>query len=851
MTSDTNWSQWPEQPWLGAAILQHDPRDLEGQGYGEIGSIEALRTLAGRGFDAIVLEAHGYVSTSSSPFIEDGFDSRWSTSDQRLARMVAAAHAQGLRVVLRPRLFVQQGGSSEQIAMRDGHGWRKWFAELGRWMAHYAMLAEGWRIDVLEVGSHLGGTTHRVAEWRALIHDLRARYRGPLSYLASELEELSGLAFARDLDLVGVSVDLASIEGPSQLRESLHGAATRNRRPVWIGELLRDPRFGAAGEEGTEGSPWPWESPWEDAGWLRGIAEAVGAEVSVAQEAPPVPLGWTARRVLGRGGVVVSSDSIATEVGLEVLRAGGNAADAAVAVAFALAVTYPEAGNLGGGGFLIRFDERLGRATALDFREIAPAAMHERSYEELRRRGIEDASKAGPLSAAIPGTVAGMFAVWEREGLLPWDRLVRPAFDLALNGFRVGAHLAQSLRDEAERLAQYSQTRARFLPGGRPLPEGAWLRQPALAEVLRALMREGPGVFYRGWVGRALVGGVTSAGGLWTEGDLAAYRVRWRPAAEHPLDNEGRMILLAMGPPSSGAPVLGQSWELLRWQPDAAGPLDSALRARAFVESLRLSFADRNTHLADPVFMSLDWQSLLEPSYLRRRARLLPRPGEIGRSSQIRGGMPPLAGRRRGSQSPQSPREPDETTHIVVIDSSGGAISLTTTLNDRFGSGFLESRTGILLNDQMDDFDTRPGEPNMYGLIGGGANAVRGGARPLSSMSPCIVLRDGRTWLALGGRGGPRILSSVLQVLRMRIVDGLPLDRAISAPRLHHQWLPDRIDLERDRTWPGLGADLGELGYEVHFTIRSGKIHAAERLEDGALIGVADPRDGGRAGVVE
>jgi gamma-glutamyltranspeptidase/glutathione hydrolase len=391
-----------------------------------------------------------------------------------------------------------------------------------------------------------------------------------------------------------------------------------------------------------------------------------------------------------------------------------------------------------------------------------------------------------------------------------------------------------------------------FFRNGRPLRRGELLRQPALAATLLTLRHEGPGAFYRGSIARDLVDGVRAAGGNWTLDDLAAYQAKWRRPGRVELDRRRGIEWWTMPPPSSGSVVLGQTAAFMdRQRADLFSPW-SAERARAWIESFRLSFADRNEHLADPANMEFSWRELVDPHYLRMRCRLLPKVGEIGRSDWVGPGWPGSSSPRPSAGgTPRQRREGQDTTHLVVIDARGDCVSLTTTLNALYGSGFLEPHTGIFLNDEMDDFDTRPGKPNLYGLVGNGRNAVRGGARMLSSMSPSIVLRDGRVWLALGGRGGPRILSGVAQVMYSRVFDDWPLDRAVAAPRIHHQWLPDEVRLEKGRIWPGLESALEAMGYTTRVASTNGKIHAAEVTPDGRFFGVADPRDHGLARCVD
>lgn len=897
----------PELPALHGVVLERTWNVVASDGYDRAAALDELERLARRGAGAVALDVIGLVARPDSPFVEAA-EPDLEREYERLARLAVRARALGMRVVLRARLAVQQGDPSSTIGAADERSWPKWFTEYRRWLSGNARLAERIEADVFVIGVSLGGTTAQTAQWRETIAEVRQLYRGALTYGADAGDEIERIAFWDDLDLVGAelfpaleragdrdptprprpsvwSADDADSVAVHELvgalepyRDRFARIVERTARPLLITAVgfrsitaaWRDPRapldrFAPSDEHDQRRAVaavvralgqqvwlrgmlwWNWEIPHaRDATAAqreRGRSFSVRdklAELEVRRAWAAPPLGWDARRARGRGGVVVSDDSTATEVGLAVLREGGNAADAAVATAFALAVTLPEAGNLGGGGFAVSYDPRRRQTRALDFREQAPLRAHEHTYEELAAEGLVDASTRGPLAAAIPGTVAGLHALWEAEGSLPWERLLRPAFELAAQGFAIGATTAQTLDEERALLRSFASTRALLLPEGRLLREGEMLRQPALAAVLLTLMREGPAAFYRGAIARDLVEGVQEAGGLWTLEDLAAYRVQTRRAVRWPLTGDGRVELVTMGLPSSAGTLLPQIWTFLEHQRAERDAPSSSRRAHAWVEAFRLAFADRNTHLGDPTWMRIDERALVQPQYLRRRARELPPAGVAGSSGQIEAGTPHARG-----------TEPDETTHLVVIDAQGRAVSLTTTLNGLFGCGWVEPRTGILLNNQMDDFDTRPGRPNLYGLIGSEQNRVRPGARMLSSMSPSLVLRDGRTWLVLGGRGGPRIATAVAQILYSRIVDGWPLDRAIGAPRLHHQWWPDEVRLEAGRAWPQLASALEREGYTVSTWAKSGKVHAAEMLGDGRFAGVADPRGRGLARCVD
>lgn len=555
----------------------------------------------------------------------------------------------------------------------------------------------------------------------------------------------------------------------------------------------------------------------------------------------------------GAGGIAVTEEAHATRVAVKVLRAGGNAVDAVVAAAFALAVTYPEAGNIGGGGFMIAFDPEGDGLWALDFRETAPAAAYAEMYLDLAARRKTDANEFGPLAAGVPGTPAGLHAAWEKYGSVPWADLVTPAVRLAREGFPVGERLGDSFSRKASDLWRYRSTRKVFFARGGPPRAGRRLVQNDLATSLEQIADEGPAAFYKGALAKKLVAGVRQAGGIWTSDDLAGYRPLFRKphrvklppvARRHSARSSADLSpapgaaieLVSMPPPSSGALVHGQAVAFLRSQDAFDLAPDDARGAAALVEALRLSFADRNTRLADPTRMGRGIDELLGSDYLAERARLLPAepPGD---SNVISGGHP-----GGGSLN---------TTTIVVMDDRGGVVALTVTINALFGCKFVVPGTGILLNNEMDDFDTRPGQPNMYGLVGSGMNAVSPGARMLSSMSPTIVLQNGRPWLALGARGGPRILSAVLQVVLNRCYKGMDLAGAIAAPRIHHQWWPDEVFFERVGEADGLRAALEAMGYTTGHKDAIGRVIAAEALPDGRYVGVRDPRISGLALPVE
>ena len=535
-------------------------------------------------------------------------------------------------------------------------------------------------------------------------------------------------------------------------------------------------------------------------------------------------------------GMVASAEPLATGIGVDVLRRGGNAVDAAVAVAFALAVTFPEAGNLGGGGFLL-LRRRDGRATAIDYRETAPARATRTLYLDPGGQVIR--GEGGPLvgyrASGVPGTVAGMALAWRRygSGRFSWAQLIDPARRLALAGFPLSRARAASLRDRRDLLGRYPETRRIFLNGnGAGFREGDTLRQPDLARTLRRLQRHGPREFYEGETARALADDMARNGGLITAADLRDYRPKERP----PLRGSYRgHTVLSMPPPSSGGFALLEMLNVLEgFDLRAAGPA-SAERYHLLAEAMRRAFADRAEYGADPDFVPVPTARLTGKRYAAGlRARI-----DRARATPSARRRPPAA-------------EATQTTHFTVIDRDGDAVANTYTLNGAYGSGVVARGTGVLLNNEMDDFTAKPGVPNLFGLIQGERNAIAPKKRPLSSMTPTFVLRkDGSLWFTVGSPGGPTIINTVLQVVTNIIDHGMDLRQAIAAPRVHHQWLPDEI-----RTEPG-ARGLPD-GVRRALAARGHKIAPATRPmgdaqgiliepETGVRVGASDPRGSGLA----
>ena len=554
-----------------------------------------------------------------------------------------------------------------------------------------------------------------------------------------------------------------------------------------------------------------------------------------------------------RAGAVVSEHPLATEVGIRILEQGGNAADAAVATALALAVVYPQAGNLGGGGFAL-WAAPGGEATALDFREVAPAGADAALYLDAEGSVVGRRSIAGPLAVGVPGSPRGLheLALRHGSGRLSWRELCEPAIRLARDGFVVGPWLEDTLASPSIEGRMNDAALELLYPQGRALQEGDLLVQGELARTLELLASKGPDGFYRGPVAEQLlealagepVPGEGSVGsGAVEAADLAAYRPVWRT----PL--RGRFQgaeLIAMPPPSSGGLVVLQTLAILDGlalggelrAAEAAG-LSGGVTGRLahwWIEALRASFADRAEHMGDPDFHAVPTDELLSAEWILER-----RVG-IGEGPDLEVGpwkAPP----------PESP----QTTHLSVVDDEGNAVSLTTTLNSSFGSGILVRGAGFFLNNELDDFAIAAGVPNQFGLVGNEANAILPGKRPLSSMSPMIVRDDrGAVLLVLGSPGGPRIITAVTQVLLRFLLLGEDLHVAVRAPRLHQQWRPEATWFEgRQGGWDGeVLEDLRRRGQPMEIVERHvGSVQAIAIAPDGSPVPVSDPRRGGAGGV--
>lgn len=524
--------------------------------------------------------------------------------------------------------------------------------------------------------------------------------------------------------------------------------------------------------------------------------------------------------------MVVSASKLASDAGVEILREGGNAVDAAVATGFALAVVHPEAGNLGGGGFmLIRMAD--GRTAALDYREMAPMSASRDMYIGPDGR-FNGGSLKGPLASGVPGSVAGMTEALAKWGKLPLSTVIAPAIRLASDGFVVDSALSASI-NASDSLIRPFAGREIFLAGGHAPSVGSLFRQPALAKTLRAISANGAKGFYDGAVAEEIVAEMKRDGGNITREDLKRYRAAWRTPLRTTYRGYG---LLMMPPVSSGGVTIGETFNILEAAGDP-GAFGGARSTHTLAAVYQRAFMDRNDKLGDPAFVRNPTEELLSKSYARSLAATI-RPDRATATSAL-----------------SSPRgEENETTHYSVVDAEGNAVATTTTLNELYGSGVYVRGAGFFLNDEMDDFTTKPGSPNMYKLIQGEANAIAPGKRMLSAMAPTIVFDPaGKVLLVLGGRGGPRIITSVSQVIRNVIDYRMTLSDAVSAPRIHHQALPDSIRYDRDGFVAAVIDSLSAMGYGLQPVSYIGaKVNAIMRVR-GGLEGVWDPRGvGGVAG---
>lgn len=591
-------------------------------------------------------------------------------------------------------------------------------------------------------------------------------------------------------------------------------------------------------------------SGWTIAARSLSILVLVGGSIGllpVAMAAPTEPLLDRASN-----GMVTSAHPLASQIGRDVLKKGGNAVDAAVATTLAISVVEPFSAGLGGGGFLLFYDGKTGKTVALDFRERAPLQATRNLYLDAQGKVRPKASTEGALAVAVPGTIAGLAEVHQRYGKLPWKTLVEPAIDLAEQGFSVSWQYTRASQGSQAVLKQPEAQRI-FTRQGQPLQPGDRLIQTDLARTLRSISIS-PQNFYRGTVAQAIVQDVQGQGGILSIEDLQTYRPIWR----QPLCGPFRQYqVCSMPPPSSGGVHLLQMLNLLDTPALQTGSWHQPDTVQMMAETMRIAYRDRAQYLGDPDFVAIPVQGLISPAYAQRRrteinlnratlSRQVPLVDP--RAFQTVNPKVPAASPAGVKQlKPLQPQESDDTSHLTVVDRDRNAVSLTFTINLGFGSGVVPKGTGVLLNNEMDDFAVAPNTPNAFGLVGDNANAIAPRKTPLSSMTPTIVTEKGKFRMAVGSPGGSTIITTVLQSLLNHLIYGMDIRRSIAAPRIHHQWLPDELRVEQWGLDPLTRQALEQRGQTLRDRDSWGNANGIVALPDGSLEGAADPRGEGAA----
>lgn len=525
-----------------------------------------------------------------------------------------------------------------------------------------------------------------------------------------------------------------------------------------------------------------------------------------------------------KNGMVASQEALASDIGLQILKDGGNAVDAGVAVGFALAVTLPRAGNIGGGGFMMIYDAKQGKTVALDYREKAPSSATRDMYLDSAGNAVSDLSRYHGLAVGVPGTVAGLLKALEEHGTMSREQVIAPAIALAENGIEVTPGLSESLEALSDRLQKWPSTKKIFFkPDGSAYQPGERLKQPELARSLKLVAAQGADGFYKGETARKLVKAVNDAGGSMSLRDLTNYEA----IAREPVKGDYRGYeIVSMPPPSSGGIHIIQILNILEGYPLKDYGQNSAQTIHLMAEAMQLAYADRAEYLGDSDFIDVPASGLTSQPYADKLRTLID-PNKATPASTIKANNP-------------LPYESDQTTHFSVVDKDGNAIANTYTLNFSYGTGLVAEGTGILLNNEMDDFSAKPGVPNGYGLLGGDANAVEANKRPLSSMSPTLVFKDSKPFIVTGSPGGSRIITTVTQILSNVIDHDMNIAEATHAPRIHDQWLPDEIRIEK-----ALNVDtvkkLESMGHTVSPQAAMGSTQSIMITPDG-VYGSSDPR---------
>ncbi|OOF80477.1 gamma-glutamyltransferase [Rodentibacter caecimuris] len=528
--------------------------------------------------------------------------------------------------------------------------------------------------------------------------------------------------------------------------------------------------------------------------------------------------------VYAKNGMIASEQAIATQVGVEILKQGGNAVDAAVAVGFALAVVLPNAGNIGGGGFMVLHNEKTGEDFALDFRETAPLKASRDMYLDANGQVEDGKSLFTHFAVGVPGTVAGMELALQKWGTMPLHKVLEPAIKLAEEGFPISQTLANLLDTEKEVLGKWQSSRKIFFKNDRTLAAGEPLIQKDLANSLKLIAKEGAKAFYEGEIAEKIVQEMKQHNGLISLEDMRNYQaIERRPI----VGNYRGYKIVTMPPPSSGGIHLVQLFNMLENYPLNEFGANSAKTIHYLAESMKLAYADRSEYLGDPDFVKIPVSGLTSKNYANSLIQNI-KENYARPATEIKPGKP-------------QPYESDQTTHYSVMDNAGNAVAVTYTLNLNFGSGIVAEGTGILLNNEMDDFSAKPGVANAFGLIGGDANAIEAKKRPLSSMTPTIVLKDNKPWLVTGSPGGARIITTVLQSISNTIDHNMNPAEAIVAPRIHHQWLPDELRIEEGIS-PDTLALLTAKGHKIKLKAPMGRVQIIQ-ARDGGFYGYSDPRN--------
>ncbi|MEN8624860.1 gamma-glutamyltransferase [Psychrobacter proteolyticus] len=528
--------------------------------------------------------------------------------------------------------------------------------------------------------------------------------------------------------------------------------------------------------------------------------------------------------VWAKNGMVATQEALASDIGLQILKDGGNAVDAGVAVGFALAVTLPRAGNIGGGGFMMIYDAKQGKTVALDYREKAPSSASRDMYLDEAGNAVSDLSRYHGLAVGVPGTVAGLLKALEEHGTMSREQVMAPAIALAEDGIEVTAGLSESLTALSDRLQKWPSTKKVFFkPDGSAYQPGERLKQPELARSLKRIAVQGTDGFYKGETAQKLVKAVNEAGGSMSMQDLSDYEA----IAREPVKGDYRGYeIVSMPPPSSGGIHIVQILNILEGYPLKDYGQNSAQTIHLMAEAMQLAYADRAEYLGDADFIDVPASGLTSQAYADKLRTLID-PNKATPAATIKANNP-------------LPYESDQTTHFSIVDKDGNAIANTYTLNFSYGTGLVADGTGILLNNEMDDFSAKPGVPNGYGLLGGDANAVEANKRPLSSMSPTLVFKDSKPYIVTGSPGGSRIITTVTQIISNVIDHDMNIAEATHAPRIHDQWLPDEIRVEK-----ALNSDtvkkLESMGHTVSPKSAMGSTQSIMLTPNG-VYGSSDPR---------